>query len=337
MRVGVGDEVEDGEKNKGSVYALGATENLIAGGGPESVVRVWDARSGKRATKFVGHTDNIRAVLIADDGETVMSASSDQTVKLWSMSAGRCMYTLTMHSDSVWSLYSEHPKLSVFWSADRSGLVAKTDTRGKADVDEGLCVAVCQEGSGVNRVVGSGRYIWTATSSSSLHRWADAKTEDAEILLSETFSVLPQRASVSTISTRPRLHSPSMTMTTSPISSISPGFGSASNIRQNSSGSVVTQIPFRSLLRLSNTAPFHILRNRDADTLTMYSAASLRKPSEVFSEPDELPVVPLRSHPDYTIEGQHGLIKHVTLNDRRKVLTLDTAGEVVMWDLIKVS
>lgn len=78
----------------------------MASGGPESIVRLWDPKSGKRITNFVGHTDNIRDVLINEDGDTVMTASSDQSIKVWSITAGRCMYTLTMHNDSVWSLYS---------------------------------------------------------------------------------------------------------------------------------------------------------------------------------------------------------------------------------------
>lgn len=69
-------------KEKGSVYALAATNNMIASGGPESTVRVWDSRTGKRITKLVGHTDNIRDVLVSQDGATVMTASSDRTVKV---------------------------------------------------------------------------------------------------------------------------------------------------------------------------------------------------------------------------------------------------------------
>ncbi len=57
--------------------------------------------------------------------------------------------------------------------------------------------------------------------------------------------------------------------------------------------------------------------------------------SEVMLEPNH--VTPVHELPEETIEGQNGLIKHVLLNNRRRVLTLDTAGEVVMWDLLKVS
>jgi WD repeat-containing protein 48 len=322
--------------NKGSVYALAATGNVIAGGGPESIVRVWDARSGQRITKFVGHTDNIRSVLIASDGDTVMTASSDQTIKIWSMVAGRCMYTLTMHGDSVWSLYSDDPRLETFWSSDRSGLVAKTDSRGKPEIDEGLCVAVCRETGGINRVVACGGHLWTATSSSSINRWTDVTTEDAEVLLPESYSMY-HRSSVSTFN-RNRVPSQQFVQTHQPGGD-SPRFTSPTPARKNSSSYSANQIPIKSILRLSNTAPFPVFKARDPDSVTLYSTtASLRKPSDLAMDAEDLSgTVPMRLQADFTIEGQHGLIKHVLLNDKRRVLTLDTAGEVLLWDLLQVN
>lgn len=58
---------------KASIYAL-ATDpygSVIASGSPERVIRMWDPRSGKRIAKLVGHTDNIRAILISDDAKYV--------------------------------------------------------------------------------------------------------------------------------------------------------------------------------------------------------------------------------------------------------------------------
>ncbi|KAI4687762.1 uncharacterized protein J4E88_003353 [Alternaria novae-zelandiae] len=298
---------EDENTAKGSVYALAATPNLIASGGPESIVRVWDARSGKRITKFVGHTDNVRDILLAQDGDMILTGSSDQTVKVWSMTAGRCMYTLTMHNDSVWSLHSDSPELDVFYSSDRSGIVAKSDVRNCAEMDEGLSLAVCQEHEGVNKVVAAGDYIWTATSSSSINRWNDVETA-AEVELPESYKW--HRNSVSTM--RSRIPSPP-----------------AGSPPKNET----SKIPLKSLLRMSNTAPFpQALATKDADTSTL---ASTRKPSEVLAAPEHSAVGTVRALPDFTIEGQNGLIKHHLLNDRRRVLTLDTAGEVVLWDLLQ--
>ena len=300
-------------KEKGSVYALAATSSMLASGGPESTVRVWDSKSGKRITKLVGHTDNIRDLLISQDGTTILTASSDRTVKVWSTIAGRCMYTLTMHDASVWSLFSSHPDLSVFYSTDKNGLVAKTDTRNTIELDEGLSVAVAQEHEGVHKVVTAGDCIWTATSRPSINRWRDVNTDDAEIELPENY--IAQRSSVA--NTKVRIPSPPTT--------------ADSVTRQRSNSGRKRKIPLKHILRLSNTAYFPTPVAVDGD---LKASAMERTPSK--QEPaDLLTMQPVRNQPDFAIEGQNGLIKHVMLNDRKRVLTLDTAGEVVMWDLLK--
>ena len=59
--------------SKCSIYALAvnSTGTIMASGSPEKVVRLWDPRTGKRISKLTGHTDNIRALLISDDGQYV--------------------------------------------------------------------------------------------------------------------------------------------------------------------------------------------------------------------------------------------------------------------------
>lgn len=291
-------------RDKGSVYALAATHSIIGSGGPESAVRIWDPKSGKRITKFMGHTDNIRDILISDDGTTVMSASSDQTVKVWSVTAGRCMNTFTMHDASIWSLYSDHPQLSVFYSSDRSGLIAKTDTRGCVELDEGLSVSICQEHEGVHKIVAAGDYIWTATSRPSINRWLDVNTDDAEVEMPES---LKQNNRTSFATTRARLSSP-------PLQGVA------------QQGHKENKIPLKHFLRLSNTAYVpHIPRSATRDNM-----------GEPAEGPELEAMQPIRNTPDSHVQGQNGLIKHVMLSDRRRVLTVDTAGEVIMWDLIKV-
>jgi WD repeat-containing protein 48 len=305
----------DGEEivEKGSVYALGVHQNMIANGGPEANIRLWDVRTGKNITRLVGHTDMIRSILINEAGDMVLSASSDQTVKVWSVTAGRCMHTLTMHDNSVWSLFSDQPDLGVFYSSDKSGLVVKTDVRGALDeMDDGLSLAIAQENQGVSKVVASSGYIWTATMSSSINRWADVDT-GADIQLPEPYK--QHRASIS--------------------ASIGPG-----RSRENSvsvvNGAASKEIPAKSILRISNTASWPSqLTTSDSNILNPSSVS--RKGSEIFTEDTPLAVEPIHQLPEETIEGQFGLVKHRLLNDRRRVLTLDTAGEVLLWDLIKVN
>jgi len=291
-----------GEENteKGSVYALCAGRNLIANGGPESIVRLWDPKSGKPVTKFVGHTANIRSILINDAGDLLLTGSSDQTIKLWSVTAGRCMYTFTMHNESVWSLFSESPDLGVFYSSDRSGLVVKTDVRGSLDhMDDGLSLAVAKETDSVHKIVTCQDHIWTATPSSSINRWASVPT-GADIQLPEMYR--HHRASSTA----------SRSAAQSPFSASGPATGRAPPPKE---------ISPKSILRISNTAYFPPQLSRD-------EAGSL-----VALEQE---VEPIHELPEETIEGQFGLLKYKLLHDRRRVLTVDTAGEVVLWDLIQV-
>lgn len=306
--VGEDEGVAGLNRDKGSVYALGVTPSILASGGPQSTVRVWDPKSGKRITKFVGHTDNIRDILISEDGGTILTASSDRTVKVWSVTAGRCLHTLTMHDASVWSLWSTDPDLAVFYSSDRSGLVAKTDTRSCLDLDEGLGVAICQENEGIHKLVGAGEYLWTATSRPSINRWTDVDTNNAEAETPEGWK--QHRSSVGTVRTR-------MTSTTS-------------YTQPNRK-----QIPFKHVLRLSNAAFFYSAPSpiiTDSDTATERGG---RRQTVQVTEPETQKIQPVRNQPDYSIEGQNGLIKHILLNDRKRVLTVDTAGEVILWDLLK--
>lgn len=303
---------------KGSVYALSVGPRIMASGGPESSVRLWDPRTGSGITKFVGHTDTIRSILLNDSGDTIMTASSDQTIKVWSVTAGRCMYTFTMHNDSVWSLFSEDPNLGVFYSSDRSGMVAKTDVRNSmADMDDGLSLAVAQEQGSICKIVAADDYIWTATSTSSINRWCNVDT-DSDIQLPEAFR-------------RHRASSTATTRTRGPSSPPPPQADQAAAAAAEKTDK--KEIPANAILKISNTATFP---KRDSEAVTL-GAASGRKGSEVLAEPAPYAPDPIYHLPAETIEGQFGLVKHKLLNDRRRVLTLDTAGDVLLWDLIRVS
>ncbi|TFK51249.1 WD40 repeat-like protein [Heliocybe sulcata] len=45
--------------------------------------------------------------------------------------------------------------------------------------------------------------------------------------------------------------------------------------------------------------------------------------------------VPFAKVPDHVIEGDHGLVRSIILNDRMHALTVDTAGEVAVWDIVR--
>jgi len=218
-----------------------------------------------------------------------------------------------MHDASVWSLFSTDPSLSVFYSSDKTGMVAKTDIRGALDYDDGLSIALCQEHQGVHKIVAGGDYLWTATSRPSINRWTDFDTYNAEAEMPEGWT--QNRFSVSNSRTR-------MTSTASQSLPQSPPAGPRK------------QIPLKHVLRHSNAAIFAAPTApvADSDALTERNG---RRPTLQAAETEQQEQDPIRAQPDSSIEGQNGLIKHILLSDRMRVLTLDTAGEVLMWDLLK--
>ncbi|KAK9459214.1 uncharacterized protein V1516DRAFT_567654 [Lipomyces oligophaga] len=307
LQIDVGDK---GNNPKGSVYGLGIGGNggsIIGTGGPDSIVRLWDQRSGSSIVNFVGHTDNIRSILISAEGYLVLTASSDSTVKLWSITAGRLLHTLNMHDTSVWSLHSDHPNLEVFHSSDRSGMVVKTDMRGISESEDSLSVLICNEHQGVSKIAVAGDSIWTATANSRIHRWRDVDTaptsfQNHRLLMSR------RRSSASFFNRQdPTLQT-----------------------RQAIANSMSSHIPRSSIISLSGNGI--VIDSEESPSKTILPETKAAQSGE--SENSQT-VEPLRHNPEETIEGQTGLIKHILLNDRRRVLTVDTAGEVKLWDLVK--
>lgn len=120
----------------------------------------------------------------------LLSASSDSTVKIFSLVAQQILFTFSMHASSVWSLYSDHPTLSRFYSGDRDGLICKVDFEG--DPAEGECVVLARDGpvdynssrtgrEGITAIVAQDdAFVWSAGGDKGqIKRWKDGVTPRA--------------------------------------------------------------------------------------------------------------------------------------------------------------
>lgn len=96
-----------------------------------------------------------------------------------------------------------------------------------------------------------------------------------------------------------------------------------------------TKIPYESILLLTSTSTFPKSQVPEGTSEGLPTNGQQRSPDPTLDDDLDLNL-PVYSLPDETIEGQHGLIKHFMLNDRKRTLTQDSAGEVVLWDLLKV-
>ncbi|KAH8824754.1 hypothetical protein DL96DRAFT_1614982 [Flagelloscypha sp. PMI_526] len=235
--------LESPEADKTSIYAL-AVDSLgttIVSGGPDRIIRMWDPRAGLSGRggkngKLVGHTDNIRSILISEDGRYILSASSDASIKLWSLQTQRCLHTFTHHTESVWALWSEDPGLEIFYSGGKSGLVSRVDVKSELyDVGEGECIVLCQDtrgsttkSAGISSLVSfDNSYLWTASGDhSDIKKWRIPKPKGDRIPVAplpsrgpgdESEAWIPNRRTQtpSIISTSSNTHVPESASTTS--------------------------------------------------------------------------------------------------------------------------
>lgn len=303
-----------------SVYSLAAGPNLVASGGIEKVIRVWDTRSGSRITKFVGHTDNVRSLMCSEDGRIFISAASDTTIKIWDLTAGRCLHTLNVHADPVWTLASDHPQLAVFHSADRSGLILKNDLRPQTSGgNDGECNAICRETSGVNSLAQIGANLFAATASSSINRWKDLEVMPTNPFEDpgEALSRIESSASCAsnTPNLGPRGHPSFRLHRKPPLQSLASMTKASSSVVTSKTDHENQGDPLRRARLRSRTSVVSLLAEVENDVSSLVE------------------LKPLRTIPEDTIQGQAGLIAYDVLSDRRRVLTRDTDGKVKMWDI----
>jgi WD repeat-containing protein 48 len=135
---------------------------------------------------------------VSDDGKWALSASSDTTVKLWSMAMPTTSYATFNYSDSsVWCLASQSPTLSTFWAGARDGWVYKVNNKFLEDDDSSDAIAICKEEHPVLRIAAiEDAYVWTATTSSTIHRWRDVSFDaDRDLIVPDSCYCHPDDAS----------------------------------------------------------------------------------------------------------------------------------------------
>jgi ribosomal RNA-processing protein 9 len=64
---------------------LSRDQKLLATGGKDRLLRIWDTKTRKLITKFKGHVDTITSVKFDTENDNLYSVSADQTLKLWKM------------------------------------------------------------------------------------------------------------------------------------------------------------------------------------------------------------------------------------------------------------
>lgn len=347
-----------------SVYSLSVDGrgSLIGVGCSANEVSVYDARSRVRVAKLVGHTGYVRSLLMSADGRHLLSASSDSTVRLWSIAEQRALHTFEHHSESVWALYSQDPyerdTLTSFYSADRAGDLCKVDWSDAPNIVSGECILLARNRPSMFNRRGSHVPIPIGTSAakSGTSRHGPSHQGIHRIIAADDAFVFTASDTSSSVLAWPDVPKHKDRLAKYP--SIAARAGSEGNVSSSwanqmraamqsnqassadiSSAVVMAGIPASSLVSLGDDQS--IFDDRPADDGS--SSLLERRPKSGGAQStgrmallrDVADVaMPLFTQPSARVSGGVGLIRSAMLNDRRHVLTMDTRGSVGIWDIL---
>ena len=86
------------------VCAQASHDPIIATGGSDFLVHLWEYPSGNVHHILSGHADDVTSVcIVEEDMDTlrVISGSRDRSVRVWDVKSGTCLATLTGHTDII--------------------------------------------------------------------------------------------------------------------------------------------------------------------------------------------------------------------------------------------
>jgi len=90
-----------GHPGRIDTIAFSPDSQVLAAGGRDGTITLWNPTKRIRLGALTGHDDRILDVAFAPDGRTLASGSADRTVRLWDLTDHRPLATLTGHRGSV--------------------------------------------------------------------------------------------------------------------------------------------------------------------------------------------------------------------------------------------
>lgn len=73
-------------------FAFDEETHVVVTGGPDCMVRVWNAFVPSKASAiFIGHHAGITCLVLQNKGQTIYSLSRDRTIKVWDVQGQVCI------------------------------------------------------------------------------------------------------------------------------------------------------------------------------------------------------------------------------------------------------
>jgi WD40 repeat protein len=107
--------------------------SVLASGGKDGRVKLWDARTGRELRTFEGHEGDVNMVAFSPDGALLASAGDDHTARVWDLRTGQLRFALTGQPGRVYSaLFSRDGRLLIT-EAERGSIRLWDASTGRAE------------------------------------------------------------------------------------------------------------------------------------------------------------------------------------------------------------
>ena len=88
----------------GDLRAISVNAQLVASGGNDGVLRIWDLITGSQLREWTGHMDEVLSLAFSSDGRRLASGSAGGLVHIWDPVTGHQFSQISGHTDRVWSV-----------------------------------------------------------------------------------------------------------------------------------------------------------------------------------------------------------------------------------------
>jgi uncharacterized protein with WD repeat len=117
-----------GHANEVTSVALSSDRNILASGGTDAKVIIWNTLTGEMKS-LSGNEGGVNAVAFSPDGETLVSGGKNSKVRIWNARTGELKRELTDHEDSITSLaFSPDGETLASGSADHKVILWEAET-----------------------------------------------------------------------------------------------------------------------------------------------------------------------------------------------------------------
>uniref|UniRef100_UPI00358E0F08 WD repeat-containing protein 48 isoform X3 n=1 Tax=Myxine glutinosa TaxID=7769 RepID=UPI00358E0F08 len=368
------DEVERYNRSGVNALQLDHSLNRLFTAGRDSIIRIWNVNQHKQDPYIASmehHTDWVNDIVLCCNGRTLISASSDTTVKVWNAHKGFCMSTLRTHKDYVKALAYAKDKEQVasagldrqifLWDVNTlTALTASNNTVTTSSLsgnkDSIYSLAMNQMGTVI--VSGSTEKVlrvWDPRTCAKLMKLKGHTDNVKSLLLNRDGTQCLSGSSDGTV----RLWSLGQQRCIATYRVHDEGVWALqvndcftqvySGGRDRKVYCTDLRNPDNRLLICEETAPVLKLElDRSADpphaiwvstTQSSVNKWSLKghnfRLSGDYDNDCAVSLTPLCTQPDHVIKGGASIIQYHILNDKRHILTKDTSNHVSYWDVLK--